>query len=391
MPDVIDATGLQVASLDELREITRDDIRASSEFGADADVGSDTAMAQIVDPILFRLSESREILRSIHDAVDPDNAEGVQADSVAALSGIGREPATRSRGTAELAGTPTTVITAGSIVKLPNVDGSNATLDEEVVIGGGGTVDGEFTAVETGPINYPDTTVLTIVTPIGGWTGATVNEPVTGGFSLGRNIELDGAMKIRRNASQSAGGNATVLAIAAQLAQLTDVEHAVVLENTTGAVDAKGLPPNSLRPIVHPSTVDLEDVGAVLYATWPGGTTPDGTIAILVTNVKGQEFTFKASFATEREVWVTVDVTAGVNYGGDDAVKAAMLVYFDNLSPADDVDPGDIICAIKDNVDDVLDPKIKLGFAAFPTNEDLLAIDVDEIATGDLVRFVVNS
>lgn len=391
MPDVIDASGLQVATLDELRELTRADIRASTQFGADADVGSDTVLAQVIDPVLFRLSEARELLKSIDDAIDPDNAEGVQADSVAALSGTQREPATQSRGTVELAGTPTTVITAGSIVKLPNVDNSNATLDEEATIGGGGVVDSEWTAVETGPINYPDTTVLTIVTPIGGWTGATVKEPVAGGFSLGRNIELDGAMKIRRNASQSAGGNATVLAIAAQLAQLTDVEHAVVLENTTGAVDAKGLPPNSMRPVIFPTTVDLEAVGAVLYATWPGGTTPDGATTITVTNTKDQDFIFKISFATDKDIWVTVDLTAGADYGGDAAVSAAILAYGTGLAPGDDVDPADIICAIKDNVAGVLDPKIKLDFTASPVPDDLLPIDVDEIAKFDAARIVINS
>jgi uncharacterized phage protein gp47/JayE len=391
VPDVVDQFGLQVASLDELRELTRDDIRASPQFSSDADVGPDTVLAQIVDPVLFRLSEARQMLRSAYDATDPDNAEGVQADSVSALSGIQREPATKSRGTVELAGTPSTPIPAGHLVKLPNVDGSNAELLEAVVIGGGGTVDGEYEAVETGAINYPDTTVLTIVTPIGGLTSATVKEPVSGGFSLGRDIETDGAMKIRRNASLSAGGNGTVLSIAAQIAQLTDVQHAVVLENTTGSVDAKGLPPNSMRPVIWPSTIDIEQLGGVLYATWPGGTTPDGAISLLVTNIKGQEFIFKYSVATDRDVWIVVDLTPGPDYGGDDAVKAAVVTYGGALLPGDDVDPGDIICAIKDNVAGVIDPKIKLGFAAAPTNEDLLVVDVDEIAIIETARITVNS
>lgn len=391
MPDVVDATGLQVATLDELREQTRDDIRASPQFSTDADVGPDTVLAQIIDPVLFRLSESRELLRSGHDATDPDNAEGVQLDSVNALTGHGREPATRSRGTAELGGTATTVITAGSIIKLPNVDGSNATLDEEVEIGVGGTVDGQFTAVETGAINYPDTTLLTIVTPIGGWTSATVKEPVSGGFSLGRDIETDGAYKIRRNASLSAGGNATALAIAAQLAQLTDVLHAVVLENTTGSVDAKGLPPNSMRPVIWPGTVDTDALGALLYATWAGGTTPDGAISLLVTNSKGQEFTFKYSVATDRDVWIIVDLTPAPDYGGDAAVTAAIVTYGDSLRPSDDVDPADIICAIKDNVAGVLDPKVRLDFSAFPVPDDLLPVDVDEIAIISAPNITINS
>jgi hypothetical protein len=392
VPDVVDEFGLQVASLDELRELTRDDIRASPQFSSDADVGPDTVLAQIVDPVLFRLDDSRQLLRSAYDATDPDNAEGVQADSVSALSGIQREPATESRGTVELAGTPLTVIPAGHLVKLPNIDGSNAELLEEVTIGDpSGVVDGEYQAVANGPINYPDTTVLTIVTAIGGLTSATVNEPISGGFSLGRDIETDGAMKIRRNASLSAGGNATVLSIAAQIAQLTDVQHAVVLENTTGSVDAKGLPPNSMRPVIWPGTVDTEQLGGILYATWPGGTTPDGAISILVTNVKGQEFIFKYSVATGRNVWIIIDLTPAPDYGGDIAVREAVVTWGSALLPGDDVDPGDIICAIKDNVAGVIDPKIRLGFAAAPTNEDLLPVDVDEIALIGSGRTTVNS
>lgn len=392
MPDVVDEFGLQVATLDELRAKNAADVRAAPEFSPDADVAPDTVLGSFFEPGNAQLDDVRQLLRSVADAGDPDNAEGVWLDSVAALSGVDRENAAKSFGTVRLTGTPFTVIPALSRVKLPTVDNSDAELLEEATIDGFGSVDAIFRAVNTGPINYPHNLTLTIVTPISGWTSAVVFEPTAGGFSLGRDIEEDGELRIRRPNSLSIGGNATFSAVGAAVAQLTDVDYAVAVENDTLLPDAKGIPGKAMRVIVHPSTVDEQRIVNTMYATWPGGILSDGSNRFTVLTSKGQEKEFGFDFATEVEIWVIVNVTPEPDYGGDAAVEAAILAYAaDSITVGTDIDPTDIVCRIKLDVAGVGNPKVLIGLSDPPTLSEILVRDVDEIATFDAARIAVNS
>lgn len=392
MPDLVDATGLQVATLEEIRALTAADIRGAPEFGPDADLGGDSGLAQLIDPVLFRLDETRQLLLAIHGATDADNAQGVQADSVAGLSGVIRETATPSAGTSTLAGTPTTVIPAGSIVKLPNVDGSDATLDAEATIGGGGTVDAEFTASANGPIVYPDGVALTIVTPVAGWTSATVNEPVQGAWSLGRNIETDTELLVRRNRSLQLGGNATAQAVAAAIEQLPDVDFAVAINNTALLPDVYGVPGKAMRLIVWPTTAEAERIALVQHAIWPGGIESEGAIEVQVTTIKQQSISYYHSYPDEIDIWVIVNLTAGLGYGGDQAVEDAVLAYASALiRPGTDVDPVDIICQIKADVAGVINPQVLVGLSNPPTLSAVIPIALTEIAIFDAARIAVNS
>lgn len=381
MPDVVDEFGLQVATQDELRAKNAADVRAAPEFSADADVSVDTVLGSLFEPQITQLDDARQLLRSISDANDPDNAEGVALDSVSALSGVGREPATRSEGVVTLGGTPATVITAGSRVKLPTIDDTDAELLADATIGGGGTIDATFRAIETGPINYPAPTVLTIVTPIAGWTSAVVQSD----FSRGRNIELDQELRIRRGNSLALGGNGTPAAVGAAVQQLPDVDFAVAVENDTLITDAKGIPGNAMRVVVWPTSVNQQRIIDTMYAAWPGGIRSDGSNRFTVLTSKGQEKEFGFEFATETPIHVLVEVDDLVGYGGDDAVKQAVVDYgADSINVGTDVEPADIICRIKDDVAGVGNPAVLITVTppgAPPSSADTIEIDSDEIAT----------
>lgn len=389
MPDVIDSAGLQVATAEEIREAIRTAIRASPQFSSDANLEADSVLGQIIDPVVAQLDDSRQLLLAVYNAYDPDNSEGIQLDNIAGLSGTVREPATKTTFTAELAGTPTTLITAGSRVKLQNVDNSDALLDADVTIGGGGTIDGEFTTENTGPINYPDTTVLDIVTPIAGWDTATVS----GDPSLGRNVELDSELRLRKEDSFAIGGSATDQSMAAIVRQLPDVDHAVVISNRSLVTDAKGIPGKSGRLVIFPTTVDGDRVVSTIFAVWPAGIESDGSEEFTVIDTEGQEHIFRFSFAVEKDIWVEVDVTVenASLYGGDSAVKQAILDYGAGLDPGDDAAPIDIICRINADVAGIAHLVVRIGLAASPTGTIPVPIDVDEIALFDIARITVAS
>lgn len=392
MSDVVDEFGLQVATLDELRAKNAADVRAAPEFSPDADVAPDTVLGSVFEPLNAQLDDVRQLLRSVADAGDPDNAEGVWLDSVSALSGVNREDAAKSQGTVRCSGDPFTVLPAGSRVKLPTIDGTDAELLAEATMDGFGSVDAAFRALNAGPINYPHNTGLTIVTPVSGWTLAFVYEPITLGFSRGRDIELDGDMRIRRGTSLSIGGNATFSAVGAAVQQLPDVDYAVAVENDTLLPDAKGIPGKAMRVIVHPSTVDGQRIINTMYATWPGGIKSDGSNRFTVLTSKNQEKEFGFDFATEVEIWVIVDLAAQPGYGGDAAVEAAVLAFAaDSINVGTDIDPAAISCRIVRDVAGAGNPKVKIGKADPPTLSNIIPIDVDEIALFDAARITVNS
>ncbi|MEE9481203.1 MAG: baseplate J/gp47 family protein [Kiloniellales bacterium] len=386
MPDVVDEFGLQVATLDELRAKNAADVRAAPEFSADADVAVDTVMGSLFEPVNAQLDDVRQLLRSIADANDPDNAEGVALDSVSALSGVKREDATQSEGTVTLGGVPTTVITAGSRVKLPTIDDTDAELLADATIGGGGTVDATFRAIETGPINYPAPTALTIVTPIAGWTSAVVQAD----FSRGRNIEINQELRIRRGNSLALGGNGTPDAIGSAVQQLPDVDFAVAIENDTLPTDAKDIPGKAMRVVVHPTTVNKQRIIDTMYAVWPGGIKSNGSERFTVLTSKGQEKEFGFDFAAELPIFVVVIVTKLAGYGGDDAVKKAVTDFGDDsINVGTDVEPAEIVCRIKDDVAGAGNPEVRIGLAPAPTQTDTIPVDVDQIATFDVADISV--
>lgn len=389
-PAVIDANGIQIPTLAELQEQTFADIRGASEFGPDANLSADSVAGQIVNVVLERIDESYQLNQSIYNATDPDNAEGQQLDNIAGLAGILREAASSSKGTVTLSGTPATLIVAGKRVKLPNVDGSEATLDADATIGGGGTIDGEFTAVATGPISYPDTTVLDIVDPVAGWTGAVVAEPVQLGFSLGRNIETDGELRIRREQSFSLGGSATDQAVGAKVRARPDVDFAAVISNRTLVPDSKLIPGKAGRTVVFPGTADGQEIINVVFQNWPVGIESDGALSFSVTDSEGQVQTFKYSIAATRDVNVRMTISKASNYGGDTAVKDALEAYSaDSLNVGVDVRQIDLECRVLQDVDGVDNIVTTLFFTGDPGSFLPLTVDVDEIGDIDAANVLI--
>lgn len=87
-----------------------------------------------------------------------------------------------------------------------------------------------FLCQDFGPIPCPANSLTEILTPIGGW--ASINNPKAG--VIGRFIETDSELRIRRANSIRLAGNATVEAIRARLLQnVPGVTSALVFENET--------------------------------------------------------------------------------------------------------------------------------------------------------------
>lgn len=387
MPYVIDATGLEVKTFDEIVADLEAAIRASSEFPDDVNLTDASVLGQFIRAFADQLSDAVGFLPTLDATFRRDNAEGVQLDDQSGLVGIAREGAAASSGTVTLGGTPLTPIPAGSKVKLPNIDGSEATIAAGTTIGAGGTVDAEFTADATGPINYPDTTALDIVTPVAGWDTAIVNEPVQGAWALGRDVEIDGPYRRRGDNSFATTSEGTDQGLAAQLRALPSVDFADVISNKGLTTDSLGIPGKATRAVVYPATADGDAIAQVLFERWGLGAESDGAITKIVTDSEGNDAEFKYSIATELLLYVEVNLIAGVGYGGDLAVRTAAVAFAAaSLQVGTDVDPVEVACYVRDTVPGVIKPVVKLGLAPFPTSIDVYTVERTEIALFDLVR-----
>jgi hypothetical protein len=187
-----------------------------------------------------------DLLGDIVASMDPDSAEGVAQDNLNRLRGAVRNPARFSTAGVTLSGTPATSITAGSIVGIGS-DGEQWAIDTTVVIGGGGSVAGTVTAVNSGPIEAAIGAINTIITGIAGWTGVTNAAEAT----LGEDVETD--TDYRNRSEGTSTGTTTEEAIYTRLSEQDDIDAVVVISNRTDATDANGIPPHGFWAVIYPN------------------------------------------------------------------------------------------------------------------------------------------
>jgi len=387
----LDASGLTVKRLDEIRTEIGDDIQASPEFGVDTNIGPDSIVGQVIEAVAVPLADNWDLLQVIYDSWDRDTAEGVQLDNLVGLTGVVREPASASTiERLEWAGVPATLVPAGTIARVPG--GAQFASDADATIGGGGTVEVTATATATGPLEAAIGAVDTIVTAVVGLTGV---DNLTAAIP-GTDIENDPELRLRTEASFAIGGHATDQAIRARLEQIDDIQAAVVISNRALATDSEGIPGKAFRSVIWPSglpTVKEQEIALAIFDEQPAGIFADGTEAFTVTDSKGYSQPVAFSYATGVLMWVEIDVTAGSGYQGDAAVDAAILAYGLTLSIGDNGNPTDLACYVNDNVNGVDHMVIRMQRDAPPGGGDTVPVVITftEIALFDSARNTVTS
>lgn len=100
-------------------------------------------------------------------------------------------------------------------------------------------------ATEQGSIEAASGTLTKIDTPVSGWASVTNDDDA----SIGRARETDGQLRARMLATSSAPVG-TPEGIATAISEVDGVTYQAVLENRTNSVNAAGMPPHSVFPIV---------------------------------------------------------------------------------------------------------------------------------------------
>ena len=364
--------------------------RARAKLAADLDVSSESIIGQYNGIIGSEVGILWELLEIAIRSNDPEQAEGDLLEQVAKLSGTERRSASYSLVTLSCGLNSGTVLTPE--VAYAAVAGDPARLWTPIdafTAPFAGTHAVQFVAVVPGPQSGPAGTITVIHSPVGGWNAVTNPADAV----LGRIIDSDATLRLRREQQLANSGSASTRALAAALLDLDGVESVKIFENLTNITDINGLPPHSVECMVFdgitPTVLDAT-IAATILANKAGGVETYGSASASATDDDGQTRTISFSRPTQRPVWIDIRRTTIAGYGGDSALKEhivsrATATY--GLGKSVRVREIDSFAFEVDGVDDVT--LFELGFSASPSATANLTIGPREIATFDTARVTV--
>ncbi len=401
-----------------------------------------------------------DLLLAIYANTDPASATGAALDMLCALTGTTRRAATRSTVTETCTGKPGTILPTarvvtvqvsgtrflslaqGTIVALDDwttlhayalgarvTNGSSParaylcifagtsaayapgplTTDPDIVDGtaqwrylgdGTGAVDVAYAAEVTGVLAAVSGTLSVIGTPVNGWSGAiNIADAVKG-----TDVELDPALRLRRQAELAAEGAGDSNAIRAAVLRVdvgtvNAVVSCRVFVNNTILASVDGLPPKSIEVLVL-GGLDA-DIAAVLFAEVAAGIETFGTTSVNVTDSNGDVQVVKFTRPTPVPIYVRVDITYDpAVYPAADIIASGELIktlvgdYGQAFPVGRSVRASLIEAAVIDGPEappGILDvTALYIGVAPAPGSSATVAITSRQLATFNSANVVVN-
>ncbi len=303
-----------------------------SDFGPGINTGGESVLGQLNATVAASIAEGWEVLGAVYRSLYPDSATGEALDNVSAITGVTREPATKSAVDLVCSGTAGVILLTGRVISV-DATGERFVSTADATIGGGGTVSVPFESENFGPINMQTGQTLTIETPVAGWSSVTAADA-----ELGEDLETDAELRLRRTSLLRFQGSATVEAIRADLLDVDDVVEVFVFENPSTITDGRNLPPKSIECIVDGGT-DADVAEAIFNSKAAGidtyGHAPND-VTETVTDSQGTDHTINFTRADPIDIYIRADLDydpALFPSDGSDQIKAALkaLVESGNL------------------------------------------------------------
>lgn len=367
-------------TLEEIRESIRQSFR--DDFGKGINLDDRSPFGNIVNTMADRFDSLWQVTELLWQSMAPDMATGQALDQLCAINNITRLAAASSQVTLALTGTAGTVLAAGLTVSAPGNTSVKFALDEAVTLTGG-TDTVTSTCTKTGQISAAAGTLTHIDNPIAGWS--TVTNPADA--VLGRAVETDSELRLRRLQLLNRKGTATIDGIRAYLlANVANIIQAHVYENYTSTVDSEGLPPKSIECVVAGGTD--QNVADAIWACKPGGIQPYGTSSATAIDSEGNSHTIGFSRPSPISIYVKATLVRNTNPSegdvypadGDDAVKAAILAFGQDMAVGHDVILSQFYTPIN-TVAGVFGIDLRIGTAPNPTGTANITIHPREIAS----------
>lgn len=372
------------------------------------DLSPTSPEGQIIGVIANAAAEVWEALQVVHNAYDPQAAEGHDADNIGDLRGIPREGSSFTTILLDLtfSGAAGPFASGALVVGSTVTPGLTFANTAAVTASGAGTLTAvNFQAQAAGPTpTIAPGTITTILTPQTNWTGVTND---AGAATVGANAELDGPYLARQATELPVLGACNPAATAAALvalgaAQSPPVEvTATVVENLTNAtitVGALSLPPHTYSPVIYEPTgiITAAQYAAVIWANKPDGipTVGANTSTILDANLGAQAVFWTTPTPMPLFISMTVAIRAGFVFSSvvqniRDALVAAAVQATPpggqppqgQLTPGAPVIGSQLVAVAMGAVGVADVQALTFGFSASPTNTAPLAVAPTSIAT----------
>lgn len=216
--------------------------------------------------------------------------------------------------------------------------------------------------------------------------------------NLGRALETDAELRLRREQLLRATGNATVEAIRARVLGVLGVDEAFVFENDDLITNGDGVPGKAFETVIRGPAATDEDVAQAIFDTKPAGIEAYGTTIEPITDSQGFVQSIGFSRATEIDIYIAITVTKntdpsmGPTYpiDGDAQVKAALAAKVDSFGVGRTVIAEQVKCEAF-QVPGVVDvTAFAIDDAPGPTLDDNIPIASREIAIGDTSKITVS-
>jgi hypothetical protein len=365
------------------------------KYGDSFDVSTESPAGQVIGVAANEFAELWDAAEDSYAANTADGSTGVSLDNVCALTGTKKNPATFSKATVTLHGTPSAVIAARTF----SVAGTGAkfTMDADATIGGGGTVDVACTANVAGPTIATAGTLTVIDNPAVGLDTVTNAEDA----EVGSALETEAALRLRRESELRASGKAAIEPVREAVLALEDadgdhiVASCIVFSNDEDTTDGDGVPPHSINVLATCDTGDEIDqaVAEAIFESKAGGIQAYGGTVITVTDDQGETHDIGFDRPDELNVYCRFDIIIDPDtypVDGDDQFKAAVVAFGAVALTTGRDAVASALGAQGFRVTGVLDsPAAKIGLAPSPTLTTTIAVTKRQIARLDTGRITI--
>lgn len=317
MTNYIDETGLVLESLADI--VSSLETSFKQIYGEDINVDANSPDGQMINVFAQAKVDMLDLISQVYNSFSPTSAIGSTLDQRCAINGVIRKGATRT--------TVLMTITTDRAVALPGLDTigaipftvSDGSGNRFNLVQGITTLTGPnsllFSAEEAGSVEVIENTITNIDTITLGVL--TANNP-SGAIIQGANEETDAQLRFRRAQSVSNPSSGYLDGLTSALLAIEDVLYALVFENSTSTVDANGIPPHSIWPIVDGGDEDaIADViykkrnagCGMYYGTGPTGPTGQAK-SVTITQVNGVPIDILFARPTYYDLYIELVVTS---------------------------------------------------------------------------------
>jgi hypothetical protein len=328
MPDVIDATGLQVETAAEISAALISGLQAI--YGADINTDQNSPDGQRVGILTQMAVDIRELAVSVNSGFDPDQALGVILDQRVAINNIEREGGTYTVQPIDIV-TNATVTLQGldSSFSDPNATGytvqdasGNQYILSATATLTAGTTTLDFRAKLIGAVNVP---VNTLTTPVTVVLGVVSVNNSSAAITVGQNEETDAQLRTRRQQSVSLASSGYLNGLLGAVLNLAGVTEAVLYENFTNSTDSHGTPAHCIWLVVAGGAVS--DIAEAIYEKKSYGCNMRGTTTHDITTASGSIFTAQFDQPTAENLYIqfTIQTTVAGFVFAQSVIKAAMV------------------------------------------------------------------